>query len=260
MVRVRPMGTPRPLSYARQRCVAPVSPHRAPQPPTSRPIGVLAATAALSMSPVARWQRQCSCLIRGLWVPLPQPGGPASAQQHRHRAGASVRGAKSQGHDGNLEPYTKRPFCWICAPDAVTHSGACSQHQRQWAGGAAHTGRRDRRLPALRAKACRCCCFGASPTRMILCSGFLRQLSRCCSSCMSASVDTSLRSSPPIFGSVRVQVADQVCRLSVLTGVLVLGAGVQCDARVSHWRGLNPWSLPSPPSSSWEACSWRPPS
>lgn len=44
---------------------------------TSRPSGVLAATAARSMSPVARWHRQFSFLIMGDWVPLPQPGGPA---------------------------------------------------------------------------------------------------------------------------------------------------------------------------------------
>ena len=40
------------------------------------PRGVLAATAALSMSPVARWHKQYSSLISGDWVPLPDPGGP----------------------------------------------------------------------------------------------------------------------------------------------------------------------------------------
>eukprot|EP00955_Chlamydomonas_euryale_P085584 364114-Chlamydomonas_euryale.AAC.2 len=45
---------------------------------TSRPSGDLAATAARSMSPVARWQRQCSNLMRGDCVPLPHPGGPAT--------------------------------------------------------------------------------------------------------------------------------------------------------------------------------------
>ncbi len=42
----------------------------------SSPRGVLAATAARSMSPVARWHRQFSFLINGLCVPLPLPGGP----------------------------------------------------------------------------------------------------------------------------------------------------------------------------------------
>lgn len=48
---------------------------------TSRPILVFAATAARSMSPVARWHRQCSLLITGDCVPLPQPGGPAASRQ-----------------------------------------------------------------------------------------------------------------------------------------------------------------------------------
>jgi hypothetical protein len=43
----------------------------------SCPKGVFAATAALSMSPVARWHRQCSSFILGDCVPFPQPGGPA---------------------------------------------------------------------------------------------------------------------------------------------------------------------------------------
>lgn len=41
------------------------------------PSGVLAPTAALSMSPVAKWHKQYSSLINGDWVPLPDPGGPA---------------------------------------------------------------------------------------------------------------------------------------------------------------------------------------
>ena len=40
------------------------------------PRGVFAATAALSISPVAKWHRQYSSLIRGDWVPFPEPGGP----------------------------------------------------------------------------------------------------------------------------------------------------------------------------------------
>lgn len=47
----------------------------------SMPIGDLAATAARSISPVARWHRQCSFLMTGDWVPLPQPGGPALTAQ-----------------------------------------------------------------------------------------------------------------------------------------------------------------------------------
>ena len=40
------------------------------------PSGVLAATAALSISPVAKWHKQYSSLMIGDWVPLPDPGGP----------------------------------------------------------------------------------------------------------------------------------------------------------------------------------------
>jgi len=42
------------------------------------PKGVFLATAARSMSPVARWHRQKSSLMMGDWVPFPQPGGPAN--------------------------------------------------------------------------------------------------------------------------------------------------------------------------------------
>lgn len=45
--------------------------------PTSSPRGVCAATAALSISPVAKWHKQCSSFSFGDCVPLPQPGGPA---------------------------------------------------------------------------------------------------------------------------------------------------------------------------------------
>jgi len=41
------------------------------------PRGVLAATAALNMSPVAKWHKQYSSFMIGDWVPLPDPGGPA---------------------------------------------------------------------------------------------------------------------------------------------------------------------------------------
>ena len=41
------------------------------------PRGVLAATAALSISPVAKWHKQYSSLIMGDCVPFPDPGGPA---------------------------------------------------------------------------------------------------------------------------------------------------------------------------------------
>ena len=51
---------------------------------TSCPRGVFAATAALSMSPVARWHRQCSSFIFGDCVPFPQPGGPAEHAQNAH--------------------------------------------------------------------------------------------------------------------------------------------------------------------------------
>eukprot|EP01139_Manchomonas_bermudensis_P009957 Amastigsp_a339750_3147.p3 type:complete len:174 gc:universal Amastigsp_a339750_3147:523-2(-) len=40
------------------------------------PISVPAATAARSMSPVARWQKPKFSTISGAWVPLPLPGGP----------------------------------------------------------------------------------------------------------------------------------------------------------------------------------------
>ena len=52
----------------------------------SRPSGVFAATAARSMSPVARWHRQFSFLIIGLWVPLPEPGGPAAGWERHAEA------------------------------------------------------------------------------------------------------------------------------------------------------------------------------
>ena len=42
------------------------------------PRGVLAATAALNMSPVAKWHKQYSFLIIGDWVPFPDPGGPVN--------------------------------------------------------------------------------------------------------------------------------------------------------------------------------------
>lgn len=41
------------------------------------PKGVLAATAALSISPVAKWHKQYSSLMIGDCVPFPDPGGPA---------------------------------------------------------------------------------------------------------------------------------------------------------------------------------------
>jgi len=41
------------------------------------PRGVLAATAALNISPVAKWHKQYSSFMIGDWVPLPDPGGPA---------------------------------------------------------------------------------------------------------------------------------------------------------------------------------------
>lgn len=41
------------------------------------PRGVFAATAALNISPVAKWHKQYSSLIIGDWVPFPEPGGPA---------------------------------------------------------------------------------------------------------------------------------------------------------------------------------------
>jgi hypothetical protein len=43
------------------------------------PKGVLAATAALNISPVAKWHKQYSSLIRGDCVPLPDPGGPKTS-------------------------------------------------------------------------------------------------------------------------------------------------------------------------------------
>lgn len=49
------------------------------------PRGVLAATAALNMSPVAKWHKQYSSFMTGDWVPFPDPGGPAlkySQAQH----------------------------------------------------------------------------------------------------------------------------------------------------------------------------------
>ena len=44
------------------------------------PRGVLFATAARSISPVAKWHRQYSSLMIGDCVPLPHPGGPANSK------------------------------------------------------------------------------------------------------------------------------------------------------------------------------------
>lgn len=49
------------------------------------PRGVLAATADLSISPVAKWHKQYSSLIIGDWVPFPDPGGPENLRAHRIR-------------------------------------------------------------------------------------------------------------------------------------------------------------------------------
>lgn len=48
----------------------------------SKPSGVFFSTAARSMSPVARWHRQCSSLRMGDCVPFPHPGGPAKTHQY----------------------------------------------------------------------------------------------------------------------------------------------------------------------------------
>ena len=72
--------------------------------PTSRPKGVLAATAALNISPVARWHKQCSSLILGDWVPLPQPGGPAHVKIQAQDAHGYVW-APSKGNTGHDADY-----------------------------------------------------------------------------------------------------------------------------------------------------------
>lgn len=56
----------------------------------SRPSGVFAATAARSMSPVARWHKQLSFLIAGLWVPLPEPGGPGKRESDQSAVACGV--------------------------------------------------------------------------------------------------------------------------------------------------------------------------
>lgn len=58
------------------------------------PRGVLAATAALSISPVAKWHRQYSSLMMGDWVPFPDPGGPASHLKFMITSNVTTR----QGH------------------------------------------------------------------------------------------------------------------------------------------------------------------
>ena len=72
--------------------------------PTSRPKGVLAATAALNISPVARWHKQCSSLILGDWVPLPQPGGPAHVEIQAQAAHGYVS-TPSKGDSGHDAKY-----------------------------------------------------------------------------------------------------------------------------------------------------------
>ena len=59
----------------------------------SNPKGVCFETASRSMSPVAKWHKQYSSLMKGDWVPFPHPGGPAhpitnmEGQQFRILAG-----------------------------------------------------------------------------------------------------------------------------------------------------------------------------
>lgn len=91
----------------------------------SRPSGVLAATAARSMSPVARWHRQLSFLIAGLWVPLPEPGGPAQ-RKGGQRAAACECAAQPLTIDASntciaicMHRWTRcrhkeRPGCELC--------------------------------------------------------------------------------------------------------------------------------------------------
>ena len=60
------------------------------------PRGVFAATAALSISPVARWHRQYSSLIIGDWVPLPDPGGPTQDEKtYLHCHGKRIMNQRS---------------------------------------------------------------------------------------------------------------------------------------------------------------------
>uniref|UniRef100_A0A7C8ZUL2 Uncharacterized protein n=1 Tax=Opuntia streptacantha TaxID=393608 RepID=A0A7C8ZUL2_OPUST len=60
------------------------------------PREVLAATAALNISPVARWHKQYSSLMMGDCVPLPDPGGPtrmrrlSGLEEHLRRRRSSV--------------------------------------------------------------------------------------------------------------------------------------------------------------------------
>lgn len=79
---------------------------------TSCPKGVFAATAALSMSPVARWHRQCSSFIFGDCVPFPQPGGPAEhAKMHMtdRRIKVSNRGSEKSAD----KALVQRQLCQV---------------------------------------------------------------------------------------------------------------------------------------------------
>lgn len=83
--------------------------------PTFWPRGVCAATAARSMSPVARWHRQCSFFMAGLWVPFPQPGGPATANLHASTAAANthmrVLHAAGESTPGQAPPPSSAISC-----------------------------------------------------------------------------------------------------------------------------------------------------
>lgn len=71
------------------------------------PSSVPALTAARSMSPVARWHRQCSSLMAGDCEPLPQPGGPA-------RSGATGRGRCARAIRRQRSPRERR-YTHTCA-------------------------------------------------------------------------------------------------------------------------------------------------
>lgn len=80
---------------------------------------------SLSMSPVARWHRQFSYLMRGDCVPLPQPGGPAwkgklneyeSKCPQRHRQNSWLKG--TPGHHTQHQEMVVAPL----SADALEHA------------------------------------------------------------------------------------------------------------------------------------------
>jgi hypothetical protein len=95
------------------------------------PSGVLAATASRSMSPVARWQRQCSfCARRATWAQRGQgsPSSGAITTSRQRRVRAAAQGAQSSGN--NLQPAARASVTQGAQPSAAQRTAgvACSRN------------------------------------------------------------------------------------------------------------------------------------